>query len=109
MAIRSMQIKILWSPKSRCNLPLVLSQVDNLLLDHKVFRVPCQEVFELLDMLSRDVTDLRGSLGPVAKKTLDGNFSASSVLPKMKWITFKQAIHSTYLSLFLKYSTASMA
>ena len=70
-------------PESGCNLPLVFPQVDNLLLDHKVLRIPRQEVFELLDVLSGDVSDLRGRLGPVAEETLDGNLCASSVLPEM--------------------------
>ena len=71
-------------PECCCDLPLVLPQVDNLLLDHKVLRVPRQKVFELLDVLTRNVTDLWGSLGPVPEETLDGNFSASPILPKMK-------------------------
>ena len=71
-------------PECCCDLPLVLPQVDNLLLDHKVLGVPRQKVFELLDVLSRNVTDLWRRLGPVTKETLDGNLSASPILPKMK-------------------------
>ena len=97
-------------PESGCNLPLVFPQVDNLLLDHKVLRIPRQEVFELLDVLSGDVSNLRGRLGPVAEETLDGNLCASSVLPEMNGFLSMVDLHIiTYLSLFLKYSTASMA
>ena len=71
-------------PECCCDLPLVLPQVDNLLLDNKVLLVPRQEVFELLDVLSRNMTDLWRRLGPVTKETLDGNFSTSPILPKIK-------------------------
>ena len=49
------------------DLPLVLFQENNLFLHHEVLRVSGQEIFELLHMLTRDVSDFRWSLGPVTK------------------------------------------
>ena len=47
------------------DLALVLFQENNLLLHDEILRVSGEEIFELLDMLTRDVPDLRRSLGPV--------------------------------------------
>ena len=96
-------------PECCCDLPLVLPQVDNLLLDHKVLGVPRQKVFELLDMLSRNVTDLWWRLGPVTKETLDGNFCASPILPKMKTSnmrSFRTRFKTTSQLLLLSIGTA---
>ena len=41
------------------DLALVLLQEDDLLLHHELLRVAREEVFELLDMLPRDVTHLQ--------------------------------------------------
>ena len=46
-------------PEGGGDLALVLLQEDDLLLHHELLRVAREEVFELLDMLPRDVTHLQ--------------------------------------------------
>ena len=46
-------------PEGGGDLALVLLQEDDLLLHHELLRVAREEVFKLLDMLPRDVTDLQ--------------------------------------------------
>lgn len=66
------------------NLPLVLLEVDNLLVNDELLRVLGEKIRELLDMLPGYMTNLRRSLWSVSQQTLDGYFRPSSILPKIQ-------------------------
>ena len=46
-------------PEGGSDLPLIFLQEDNLFFDDKLFRISSKKVFELLDMLSRDMANLQ--------------------------------------------------
>merc|ERR1712106_358224 len=58
-------------PEGGGDLPLVLLEEDDLLLDDKLLGISSEKVFELLDVLSGDVPHLWWSLRAVSKEAFD--------------------------------------
>ena len=52
-------------PEGRRDLPLILLEEDNLLLDDKLLGISSQKVFELLDVLPGDMSHLQQSFQPL--------------------------------------------
>lgn len=63
-----------------CNIAVIFFKVDRFFADDEFVFESEQEVSELLDVLSRDVPDLRRRLGPVAQQTFDGHLDVFAVL-----------------------------
>jgi hypothetical protein len=69
-------------PEGGRDLPLVLLEEDNLLLDDKLLGISSQKVFELLDVLPGDMSHLWWSLRAMTKEAFDRHFCSRSILPK---------------------------
>ena len=72
---------LVWLTERAGDLSLVFLQIDNFFFDNEFFRVPREEIFEFLDMLSRDVPHFRWGLRSVTQEALDRNLCACSILP----------------------------